>query len=525
MSKPRRIATDATELGSIQLPQQTETYTVVSHSFIIKETLEQLKLNGFEVDSTEYCRNANGEIALGVYHLTYGNDSDLGLMFTWANSYDKSMRFRCAIGAHVHVSGSRMIAGDMSNYGRIHTGDAKDQVEEHIKSQMASAGSYFTALCDDKDKMKSVILTDDQIAELMGVLYFKENVLISSQLNEIKEEYRKPTFKYTTPDNSLWTIYNHCILALKKSHPKTWMEDQKNLHKIVKARFLEVSTPINVVVEDLVDPAQISLLDQIEDLEVTESTDLVAQIPTTFNLDHIPDLIKVSEELDVSELASELNESDTDDVDDVLIQDPTSLSLDAHSTGIEDTIFPEAPSDLPISGSDFDIDLEIEPEDMIVYPPLTNLDGSEPITQEIATEDEQVQNFNEEAAEVMMQGEPTSMKEVGMEEQQEAEEATPLEEQVAGEHVEPINEAEEEVSAPPIVDEPVVFHPDHESDEETDMIKVDEAIAYAEDEPTQHDLDVQSRLEAEIASENIDSVPEPEDNNSNEETLESPFEF
>lgn len=439
------IITDATELGTIPLPQQTETYTVVSHSFIINETKEQLKLNGFEIESEEYCRNLSGEVALGVYHLTHGDDSDLGLMFTWANSYDKSMRFRCAIGGFVHVSGSRMIAGDMSNYGRIHTGDAKDQVKDHIQSQITSAGSYFSALCTDKDNMKDVLLSDEEIAELMGILYFKEDVLSSSQLINTKDYCKKSPFTYSTPDNSLWTIYNHCILALKKAHPKSWMEQQKDLHKIVKARLLKVTPSLEAVTEEVVDPAQTNLLDQIEEIEAEKTLEDkldLAEEPATFNLDHIPEpeaVIEPEEEV----IDTDLNESDASEADAVLVQDPGALSLEAHSTGEEETVFPDAPADLPV-----------------------------------VPEDQTVESTEETV-----------------------EETIPLEEQVATEYIEPVTEAEVEASAPPIVDE-----------------------------PTSHELDVQSREETETAAENIDLVPEPqettdiEDNSSNE-TLESPFEF
>jgi hypothetical protein len=494
------VSTDATELGSIPLPQQTKTYTVVSHPFIISETLEQLKLNGFEVDSEEYSRNLSGEIALGVYHLTHGNDPDLGLMFTWANSYDKSMRFRCAIGGFVHISGSRMIAGDMSNYGRIHTGDAKDQVQEHIKSQIESASSYFSALCNDKDKMKDIILNDEQVAELMGILYFQANALTSSQLITTKEEYRKPTFTYTTGADSLWTIYNHCILALKKSHPKTWMEQQKDLHKVIKARFLEATapvTPTTEVEEEVVDPAQTNLLDQIEEIEaegaLEDKLDL-AEEPTSFNLDHIPDpeVEEVVEEVPVIEEDPELLDSDAIEADSVLVQDPGALSLEAHSTGEEETIFPEAPEGTP----------EIS-------------DPSHTTEIEWGTDVETMKAAEESLA------------------KEEAEATTPLEDQIAGEHVEPVTEAEEEVSAPPIVDEPIS---EERLGEELHGVNNNEEEITMTTEPTQHDLDMQSRLEAEIASENIDSVPEPEevvdtdfkpeeDNNSNAETLESPFEY
>ncbi len=154
------IITNANDLANVPLPNHGTSYTTITHKFIIDETLSQLSASGFIVNKEEYCRNLNGEIALGIYHLQYGNDPDMSLMFTWANSYDKTMRFRCAIGAHTHLSEARIIAGDISNYGRIHTGDAIQQVKDHIKLQIQSANSYFNELVQHKDEMKGIILTE-----------------------------------------------------------------------------------------------------------------------------------------------------------------------------------------------------------------------------------------------------------------------------------------------------------------------------------------------------------------------------
>jgi hypothetical protein len=87
----------------------------------------------------------------------------------------------------------------------------------------------------------------------------------------------KPSYVFAD-NNSLWAFYNYVTLALQQSHPKTWMEDQRILHYFINSvnNFPVCSQPAQVPVEevivtedteDVIDPNQISLLDQIADME------------------------------------------------------------------------------------------------------------------------------------------------------------------------------------------------------------------------------------------------------------------
>ena len=474
------ITTDAQGLASVPLPTHGSTYTPVGHKLIIDEVIAELSANNFTLNNTEYRKNVNGEIAQGVYYLNYGNDSDMGLMFAWANSYDKTMRFRCAIGAYVFVCGNGLIAGDMSNYGRIHKGDAVKEVKDHIKSQIGNANVYFKELIQDKEEMKNVTITDEQTAELMGLLYFKESIISSSQLIVIKEQCKKPEHSYNAPLDSLWTVYNHITFALKKSHPKSWMEQQKNLHRIIKKKYMKVAT--------LVDPNQLSILDsdQTSDIAAIDSEHEVLSSPVNkeeiakelelLNLDNyfdsfdeddefqadaemqeikteeIYDLEEVEEFDEVTEEIRDLDAEEDEDWDkleeagviaEVIVpeateEDTTEMLYGVDNGDIEITNapinilakkeeFPKPPINMPTDtmndiGSDWDIDKAKE-----VEPTISLTLGN--ITAEI-----------------------------------------PLEEQVAGEVVEPVSEAELEVSSKPIVnqeDEIIDFNIEDNSNQKT----------------------------------------------------------
>jgi len=268
-------------LKNIPLPTHGGRYAVVSHQFIIDATKAELLKSGYEIKTALYKSNNNGEVAQGVYELTYGNDPDMSLMFAWVNSYDKSLRFRCAIGAIVNESNNMIVAGDMANYGRKHMGDAKEQVKDHIESQIALAVSYYSALVHDKKNMKNVIVTDEKRYEYFGLLALK-GFLTVNQLTVMKEEIKDSDFTYSDNKHDLWNLYNHALYSIRTSHPRNWMDQQKDLHKITRKMFLKNAVSYN--------PNQITL-----DQAINEAT-VVPSIPAD-ELD-LQDLQDVQHELD-----------------------------------------------------------------------------------------------------------------------------------------------------------------------------------------------------------------------------------
>ena len=207
-----------------------DTYTVIPHEFVIAETVRNLTTQGFKVKQELYRCNQNANIAQGIYHLDYSDDPDMGMMFAWSNSYDKSMRFKCAIGGYVFVCMNGMVNGNMGAWGRKHTGSADSETTETIQTQISKAKQYYKQLVYDKETMKTIIVDDKTRAELVGRLYFEEDLLNTEQLTLIKHQIHSPKFDYNADTKSLWALYNHITLSLHKSHPKDWLDHQRLVH-------------------------------------------------------------------------------------------------------------------------------------------------------------------------------------------------------------------------------------------------------------------------------------------------------
>lgn len=274
------------------LPTHGTTYAVISHEHVINSTLQMLADNNLEIEKELYRCNQEGEVAQGLYMLKSSLDSEMGMMFAWSNSYDKSMRFKCAIGGNMLISGSTVVAGDISSWGRKHTGSALQEADDTIKEQITNATKYYIQLVQDKAEMKDVEVNERLRAELLGVLLLKEKVLNLEQIGIIKNELQRPTYDYNADKNSLWTLYNHVIFSLKRAHPRTWMDQQKQVHWFLCSEFSIGNYTISKAQkEDLssggielkhnatVDPNQLNLITMIEEIALETERNTIGMIP------------------------------------------------------------------------------------------------------------------------------------------------------------------------------------------------------------------------------------------------------
>ena len=280
---PRKIK-DVTRdyLVNVPLPTHANTYTVISHDSIINYAFAELAANGFGVVSEEYRATLDGQIAQGIYKLQYNSDPEMSVMFAWSNSYNKQMRFKCAVGGYLHANQTVMISGDMGSYSRKHTGTADADTIASIQSQIVSAQMYYDQLILDKEMMKGVHLPLRKQAELLGILFAELEILTTEQASIIRQQMDKPTFYYNGGKDTLWSFYNHVTVALQNSHPRTWMEDQRMLHWFITNEFdltapvvqAAVATPglaLPTQVDPLaVIPNQTNIIDQIAEIESQE---------------------------------------------------------------------------------------------------------------------------------------------------------------------------------------------------------------------------------------------------------------
>lgn len=282
------------------LPNHADTYTVIKHEDVINLCINELEQAGFNIIGETYRATSQGDIATGVYKVTYGNDPDLGIMLAWTNSYNKQVAFNCTSGAYVVNSGNLMIGnyGTLNKFRRKHTGTADEDTENSIKDQITHAKMHFASLAEDKKKMENIKMSRTEQAELLGVLFAKEDLLTPRQATIVKKLMNKPNFFYSGGSDSLWTFYNYVSEALQDTHPIRWLIDQRFFHEFIRGFkdldnietevsddkltqvFFNGENPL-AQLDDLTgcppaDPAQVDLEDSIAEIEAEATEDEVA---------------------------------------------------------------------------------------------------------------------------------------------------------------------------------------------------------------------------------------------------------
>ena len=263
------------EVLSTPLPMKyRESYTVISHESIINQAKAQLTEAGFSIKKEQYKTAQAGKIASGMYHLNHNEDPEMGLMLGWSNSYNKSLRFKVAIGASVFICDNGMVRGDMASYSRKHTGEADFEMIETIHSQVSNATKYFDRLLEDRQILKQVNLTKRQQAELIGRMLIETNALTMTQIGVVLDELKAPSYDYTWDPDSAWALYNHATHALKESHPLVYLNNHEKVHSLFIDEFTK-PIPISIPFGNG------NFLPDINDIQVIEPEPILESVMTS----------------------------------------------------------------------------------------------------------------------------------------------------------------------------------------------------------------------------------------------------
>ena len=224
-------------LRAVELPEETKTYAVIGHGYVIDKIREMLASKGFVVTEELYKGENKGQEAMGFMQLENTKDPDMGMTFNWTNSYNKKLKFSCAIGGFIYDSKVPFVSSDStSRYNRIHTGTALSETTEVIEQMIEQAEEHFDKIIEMKNKFVNIEISRKEYAKLMGLLYFDKQAISSEQINIVKREYDKPTFKCNHP-GTLWSLYKMIMYAIVDQAPKQWYQQQIKINNYVQILY------------------------------------------------------------------------------------------------------------------------------------------------------------------------------------------------------------------------------------------------------------------------------------------------
>ena len=268
---------------AVLLPEQTDTYTVITHGFIIDKVREELAKNNFEIENEEFLYSCGGEIVLSKVLIKSEKDPDMGMVFTWWNSYNKQVKFGCAIGGFIYDNKTSLIGSDGMSWIRKHTGTADVEASNIMEQLISQADVYFDKIIAEKEKMKAMPLDVNMFGCIMGALYFELDLISPNQASAVKQEYKKPINEYKDKD-TLWGLYKLLMFGINDMDLRKWAANQQKLHYTIMNEYLiATEEPQEDVMEKIA-----------EDLRKMSNVEVLNIVP----LPHHEPLIPTQEELD-----------------------------------------------------------------------------------------------------------------------------------------------------------------------------------------------------------------------------------
>lgn len=238
------------ELYQVPVPKPTNTYCPVSHQDIIEAVLEQVDKSNLIVKDEIYNINAGGDKVMGRM-LIQSQDEELGMMLAFKNSYNKSMSLGFAAGGNVFICSNGMVVGDVRVIHK-HTWGVKREIERAISETKDYMHYKFNDLLEAKNWMKDMERPSlKRTAELMGKMYFEDNIITANQLGVVKREleevYNPEKSAQIVTDgkesghfygDSMWDFYNNITESLKGSSSDKYIENHINIHKFFEKNLV-----------------------------------------------------------------------------------------------------------------------------------------------------------------------------------------------------------------------------------------------------------------------------------------------
>jgi hypothetical protein len=255
---------------SSHIPQHGGRYKVITNASVLDTVRAELAAAGLIVDRELF--SSNGKVTVGNHYMSYGTDPNIGIVFTWVNSYDKSTKFHCSVGLHFKDTDGVMITSDMAFFMRKHTGTADVEMVDNVKKQIGHTDSFYNELLRRKTALESVFAAKNQCGEVMGKAFIND-YLKADQLNTSKHYYDKLFVK--SDDISLWEVYVGLAYSIQHSHPKFYTRSHIGCFDIVYNEMVHTVISKPVIPQDAfpvnileTDPNQMNIFDVIEEEEL-----------------------------------------------------------------------------------------------------------------------------------------------------------------------------------------------------------------------------------------------------------------
>jgi hypothetical protein len=219
------------ELGRVELPEKTKSYTPVPHIDLVERAVTVFQKSfDMEVRDMGFGLARDGAQMFGV--IRFDADGEMGPAVGLRNSYDKSLRVGIATGGSVFVCDNLCFSGDAYRVLRKHTSNVLEDLDGLILKAAAKALPDYDALAKDIDSFRGIEITDEQAFAALGVLAGRK-VITPTQFNAAMNYWLDaPYDEHATRD--VYGLYQAVTGGLRKAPPQKTLEAHVQANAFVR---------------------------------------------------------------------------------------------------------------------------------------------------------------------------------------------------------------------------------------------------------------------------------------------------
>lgn len=234
--KVKSYNTTIAELSKVEIPEMTSSYKPVKHLDIIESIKEQIDKKNILISKEVYKSANSGLQLLGEFRLVSKLDDEIDMSMLFQNSYNKTLSLKLASGYTVFICSNGCVVGSSGRFKKKHVGEIQSLTPIKIIEQLDQVEIDFQKAIEFKNRAKEIEITKKTCAQLLGRLYFEENLISSTQMGIIKGEMELPQFNYGV-DNSLWNLYSDITHSQKNIHPSVFLEQATKVSEFFQNEY------------------------------------------------------------------------------------------------------------------------------------------------------------------------------------------------------------------------------------------------------------------------------------------------
>jgi len=204
------------ELANVRTPDATESFTPISHSFLVDETFAALDRAGYTVTEEKHALGRFGQRYFGGFQIAGKdiNSNERKLVLGLRNAHDKTFAASMCIGNRMMVCENLCFSADVK-LARRHTLNILRDIPRVLAEGIGRLMSHWTDMETRINRYQNTEIGFKEACEL-AVQLAESKALPAREVFPVTQEFKTPRHaEFATP--TLWNLYNSVTENLKGS--------------------------------------------------------------------------------------------------------------------------------------------------------------------------------------------------------------------------------------------------------------------------------------------------------------------